>query len=235
MTAAMPSPLFDLPAPLVPIIGAEAAFPVRRIYCIGRNYAAHTRERGGDPSRDPPFFFMKPADAVAPRGRLAFPPDTADLHHEVELVAAIGRGGANIPVETALEHVFGYAVGIDLTKRDRQAEAKAAGAPWERSKAFDHSAPISAILRLNPGQAPTRGRISLTVNGAPRQRSDLANMIWTTAEIVSRLSQIWTLQPGDLIFTGTPAGVGPLVAGDVVEGGVDGIGTIGLRIGPPQG
>lgn len=231
MTSAMSRPLFDLPVPLVPIIGADAAFPVRRIYCIGRNYAAHTREMGGDPSRDSPIFFMKPADAVAPRGRLAFPPDTADLHHEVELVAAIGRGGANIPVESALEHVFGYAVGIDLTKRDRQAEAKAAGGPWERSKAFDHSAPISSILPLNPSQAPLRGRISLTVNGATRQNSDLANMIWSTAEIVSRLSQIWTLAPGDLVFTGTPDGVGPVAFGDVLDAHVENIGGLRVEIG----
>lgn len=231
MPSSMSALLFDLPVPTVPVIGAEGVFPVRRIYCIGRNYAAHTREMGGDPTRDQPIFFMKPGDAVAPRGRLAYPPDTNDLHHEVELVAAIGRGGANISVAAALDHVFGYAVGIDLTKRDRQAEAKAAGAPWERSKAFEHSAPISAILPLNPAQAPLRGRISLTVNGAVRQASDLANMIWTTAEIVSRLSQIWTLQPGDLIFTGTPEGVGQIAFGDVLEAHVENVGGLRVEIG----
>ena len=227
----MPTPLFDLPRPSVPVAGSDAAYPVRRIYCVGRNYAAHAREMGADPNRDPPFFFMKPADAVASAGRLAYPRDTANLHHEVELVVALGRGGVDIPVENALDHVFGYAVGIDLTKRDRQNEAKAAGQPWERSKAFDHSAPVSPLVPLGPHQAPVSGRIALAVNGAVRQDADLADMIWSTAEIISRLSHIWTLQPGDLVFTGTPEGVGPIAFGDVLEARIQDVGGLRVEIG----
>jgi len=227
----MPNLLFDLPHPHVPVIGSDAAFPVRRIYCVGRNYAAHAREMGADPSREPPFFFMKPADAVTPAGRLPYPTDTQNLHPEVELVAAIRRGGTDIPVASALDHVFGYAVGIDLTKRDRQNEAKAAAQPWERSKGFDFSAPISPILPLTAEHAPRAGRISLAVNGALRQDADLDAMIWSVAEIVARASQIWTLAPGDLIFTGTPEGVGPVAFGDVLEARIENVGGLRVEIG----
>lgn len=223
---------FDPTLPTVPVAGSDLRFPVRRIYCVGRNYAAHAREMGADPSREEPFFFMKPADAVVPLGgRVASPPDTDNLHHEVELVAAIGRGGSDIAAADALDHVFGYAVGIDLTKRDRQNALKAAGQPWERSKSFDHSAPISAIVALPPDAAPVRGAISLAVNGAMRQNADLSDMIWSTAEIIARLSQIWTLAPGDLVFTGTPEGVGSLAFGDVIEARITGVGGLRVEIG----
>jgi len=221
--------VFPSSTPTVPVAGTDRLFPVRRIYCVGRNYAAQpalspTMEEGNLAK-----WLVKPGDAVAPLGgRLPYPPDTSNLHHEVELVAAIVRGGADIAEESALDHVFGYAVGIDLTKRDRQNEAKAVGQPWERSKAFDLSARISAIV---PASAPPTGAIELSVNGAARQRATLDDMIWSTAEIVARLSRIWTLAPGDLIFTGTPEGVAAVQKGDLLEGGVEGVGTLKLRIG----
>ncbi len=221
--------LFDPVVPAVPVAGSSRSFPVRRIFCIGRNYAAHVREMGGDPAKGDPVVFMKPADSVVPGGgRLAYPPDTADLHHEVELVAAIGRPLHRANPADALDAVFGYAVGIDLTKRDRQGEAKSAGLPWERAKSFEQSAPISAIVPASGGVHPTRGRIALSVNGLIRQDADLSDMIWPTADIVARLSHIWSLQPGDLVFTGTPEGVGPLAFGDVVEARIESVG--GLRI-----
>lgn len=226
--------LFDLPTPSLPLAGAAARFPVRRIYCVGRNYAAHVREMGSDPKADPPFFFMKPADAVLPEGGTRpYPADTALLHHEVELVIAIGRGGAKIAPEQALAHVFGYAVGIDLTKRDRQNDAKAKGHPWERGKAFDCSAPISAIVTAAAAGHPARGRIALSVNGAVRQEGDLSDMIWPPADIIARTSEVWTLAPGDLIFTGTPEGVGALAPGDAVEAAIAGVGSLGLVIAEP--
>jgi fumarylpyruvate hydrolase len=223
--------VFDLPIPSVPIAGSDLRFPVRRIYCVGRNYAAHAREMGIDPAKEPPVFFMKPGDAVFPEGgRYAYPGDTAELHHEVELVIALGRGGDRIPAEAALNHVFGYAVGIDLTKRDRQAEAKAKGQPWERAKAFELSAPISMIVMAAASGHPTRGRIGLAVNGLMRQEADLADMILSPAEIIAHLSRLWTLEAGDLIFTGTPEGVGALAFGDQVEARVEGVGGLRLEI-----
>jgi fumarylpyruvate hydrolase len=209
----------QLQPPTIEISGLQQRFPVRRIYCVGRNYAEHTREMGGDPQRELPFFFSKPADAVVGSGRLPFPPRTAQLHHEVELVVALHGGGANLAVADAGAIVFGHAVGIDLTRRDLQAEAKKAGRPWDMAKGFDGSAPIGP-LRL--GAPPAAGPISLTVDGEVRQRGDLRDMIWSVAEIIAALSSYIELAPGDLIFTGTPAGVGPIERGQTVRGTIAG-------------
>ncbi len=211
------------PAPSVAITGSAQRFPVHRIYCVGRNYADHAQEMGTDPKTDPPVFFTKPADAIAATGTpVPVPPRTSNFHHEIELVVAIGRGGARIKAAEALAHVFGYAVGIDLTRRDLQQAAKKRGEPWDTGKAFDHSAPIGAIRPVAQGHV-ARGRIWLKVNNEVRQQADVANMIWSVPEIIAELSTLFELQPGDLIFTGTPAGVGPLRAGDRVEGGIDGL------------
>jgi len=214
-------------APTVAIAGTDLRFPVHRIYCVGRNYADHVREMGADPAREPPCFFSKPADAIVANGApVPYPPRTANLHHEIELVVAIGRGGSRIAVDDALEHVFGYAVGNDLTRRDLQAAAKERGLPWDTAKGFDHSAPISAIRRASDGGHLTHGAIWLEVNGERRQQADLAEMIWSVPEIVSELSNLYQLQPGDLIFTGTPAGVGRIERGDRLLGGIDGLDTL---------
>ena len=220
------------PVPVVPVEGERGeslgGFPVRRILCVGRNYAAHRREMGGD-DRDPPFFFAKPADAIVPPGgNPAYPPQTTNLHHEIELVVAIGKAGADVPVEAALGLVYGYAVGVDLTRRDLQNAAKDKGQPWDAGKGFDQSAPISAIRRWS-GPAP-QGRIAVSVNGAVRQDATVADMIWNVGEIVSEASKLWTLAPGDLIYTGTPEGVGPLVRGDKVTGEVEGVGSIAFTV-----
>ena len=218
------------PVPTVPVEGG-GAFPVRRIWCVGRNYWAHRREMGGggEEDRDPPFFFSKPADAVVPPGAdPAYPPRTANLHHEIELVVAIGAAGRDVAVEDALGLVYGYAVGVDLTRRDLQNAAKDKGQPWDSSKGFDDSAPISAIRRWT-GPAPL-GRITLSVNGAVRQDAVVADMIWTVPEIVSEASKLWALAPGDLIYTGTPEGVGPLVKGDAVAGEVEGVGQLAFQV-----
>lgn len=221
-------PAWEVPA--VPVAGSAARFPVRRIYCVGRNYAEHAREMGGHPEREPPFFFMKPAEAVVTDGRMAYPPMTADLQHEVELVVALACGGRDIPAAEALDCVFGYAVGLDMTRRDVQAELKAKGRSWEMGKAFDQSAPISAIAPAARIGHPQRGAITLTVNSQPRQHGDLADMIWQVADIIARLSGYVTLQPGDLIFTGTPAGVGKVERGDRLEGAVEGVGELSVAI-----
>ncbi len=216
------------PQTAVPVEGTSDLFPVRRILCVGRNYAAHRREMGGD-DRDPPFFFTKPADAVVPPGRdAAYPSATANLHHEIELVAALKSGGANIAVEDALSHVFGYAVGVDLTRRDLQNAAREKQQPWDAGKGFDQSAPISAIKPWS-GPAPL-GRISLSVNGQVKQDAVVADMIWNVAEVIAEASKLWTLGAGDLIYTGTPEGVGPLVRGDAVSGLVDGIGALSFKV-----
>ncbi|WP_428151371.1 fumarylacetoacetate hydrolase family protein [Brevundimonas sp.] len=211
------TPFLFAPAPTVslPIVGDDRRFPVRRIFCVGQNYAAHAREMGNDPTRQAPFFFSKPADAIVTDGAdPAYPSATENLHHEVELVAAIGEGGA----------IVGWAVGVDLTRRDLQAEAKAKGRPWDAGKAFDQSAPCGPLtLGALPDAA---GTIAITVNGETKQSSTLAEMIWNPAEIVGKASELWALQPGDLIFTGTPEGVGPLVAGDVVEATIAGLETL---------
>ncbi len=223
--------VFPAPAVItVPVAGGKL-FPVRRVFCVGRNYAAHVREMGGDPSREAPFFFMKPADALVIGGEDApYPPATSDLHHEMELVIAIGAGGADIPESAALGHVFGYAAGLDMTRRDLQGQAKKEGKPWDMGKGFDHAAPIGEIAPAARIGHPTRGRIELKVNGALRQGADLANMIWSVPEIVSCLSRLVRLAPGDLIFSGTPEGVAAVVRGDVLEGSVEGVGTVRTRI-----
>jgi fumarylpyruvate hydrolase len=224
--------LFPPPAPAaLSIAGESRRFPVRRIFCVGQNYAAHAREMGKDPSREQPCFFSKPADAVVVSGAtIPYPPRTADLHHEIELVAAIGRGGADIARADALAHVLGYAAGIDLTRRDLQSEARKAGRPWDLSKGFDNSAPLGALAPAERIGHPAEGRISLAVNGVTRQDADLAEMIWSVAEIVAILSGYVRLEAGDLIFTGTPAGVGPIVSGDHVTGAIDGVGTVALTV-----
>lgn len=211
----VPEYIFDLPPTALPIFGSEKFFPVRRIYCVGRNYAAHAREMGSD-TRLPPFFFQKPSDAVTVQTCIPYPPMTENLHHEAELVMALSGGGINIDPADAHECVFGLAAGIDLTRRDRQAEMKSSGRPWEIAKAFDHSAPITPITPLT-SQLPTSGSIKLTVNGERRQSGDISEMIWPMAEIIAVLSTQYELMPGDLIFTGTPAGVGPLNIGEEVS------------------
>jgi fumarylpyruvate hydrolase len=220
------------PVPFVPVAGG-GRFPVRRIFCVGRNYAEHAREMGADPEREAPFFFTKPADALLISGAaMPYPPATASLHFELELVAAIGRGGAEIDTATALDHVFGYAVGLDMTRRDLQNEAKKAGRPWDMSKGFDASAPISDLVPAVTIGHPATGRIELKVNGAVRQSSDLSQMIWNLPETIAYLSRLVRLEAGDLIFTGTPAGVGAVKSGDLMEGTVDGIGTLRTRVTP---
>jgi fumarylpyruvate hydrolase len=216
--------------PALPIIGHDALFPVRRIFCVARNYAAHAREMGADPNREPPFFFAKPADAIAlPGTALPFPLATNNLHHEIELVAALATGGTAIPAEKALACVFGYAVGLDLTRRDLQEEAKKQGRPWDMAKGFDRSAPISHLhLAANIGH-PSEGAITLSVNGAEKQRGDLSDMIWSIAEIISHLSKLVELAPGDLIFTGTPEGVGAIRPGDQLEGRIAGVGELSVK------
>ena len=190
--------------PSLPVEGTSARFPVRRIYCVGQNYGAHAREMGSDPTRHPPFFFTKPGDAVrSPGEAVAYPSATSNLHHEIELVVALQGGGANLSPEQALARVFGYAAGVDLTRRDLQAEAKKGGRPWDASKGFDASAPIG-VLRRAEGLAPPQGRICLTVNGQTRQDAKLTDMIWDVAGVISEASKLWRLEPGDLIFTGTP-------------------------------
>jgi fumarylpyruvate hydrolase len=224
---------YVIPAPTVPSVevqGTGNRFPVRRIFCVGRNYAAHAREMGND-DREPPFFFTKPADAVvANDSSVPYPSRTANFHHEVELVVALGGGGANIAKGDASALIYGYAVGIDLTRRDLQSVFKDKGQPWDASKGFDKSAPLAAIHpRKEVGLLETGG-IWLKVNGKDRQRANLAEMTWKVPEIIAELSTLFELAPGDLIFTGTPAGVGPLVRGDVVEAGIDGLTPLTIRI-----
>jgi fumarylpyruvate hydrolase len=223
--------LFEISRPRVAVDGTDAWFPVHRIYCVGQNYSAHAREMGGDPDRDPPFYFTKPADAVVASGTsVAYPPRTRDLHHEIELVVAIGKGGRQIDAKDAASHIFGYAVGIDLTRRDLQAEAKRRGLPWDTSKAFDGSAPVSAIRTVEEVGHPSNGRIWLRVNGELRQEGDLDQLTWSVPEAIAELSTLFTLVPGDLLFTGTPAGVGPVTPGDKLSGGIEGVGEIHLEI-----
>jgi fumarylpyruvate hydrolase len=215
----------------LPLEGQHSRVPIRRVFCVGRNYAAHAREMGKDPDKEPPFFFMKPADAVVESGSVVpYPPETRNLQHEIELVVCIGVGGANIDADRAHAHILGYAVGIDLTRRDLQLAARELGRPWDFGKGFDHSAPCSAI-RPGGREIPVQGRIWLAVNGQKRQEADLSALIFPVADIVARISASVSLAPGDLIFTGTPEGVGPLAVGDVVTGGVEGYGEIEIRIG----
>jgi len=216
--------LFPPTTPAVTIKGRTDLFAVHRIYCVGRNYAAHAREMGANPDREPPFFFAKPADAIVPNNaRIPYPSRTSNFHHEIELVVAIGKGGRDIAAAQALDHVYGYAVGNDLTRRDLQSDAKDNGRPWDTSKGFDRSAVISAITPATQSGHLRSGRIWLKVNGQLRQQADIAELIWNVPEIIAELSTFFELQPGDLIYTGTPAGVGALKKGDRIEGGIDGL------------
>ena len=219
--------------PAVPVVGG-GLFPVHRIYCVGRNYAEHAQEMGFT-GREPPFFFLKPADAVLPVadgaiGEMAYPSLTGNLHHEIELVVAIGVGGRDIPAADALRHIWGYAVGLDMTRRDLQNDMKKQGRPWCIGKAFEASAPIGPLHAIAQTGELTRGAITLSVNGTPRQQGDLRDLIWNVAETIETLSKAWTLQPGDLIFTGTPAGVAAVVAGDLIEGDIEGLGSLRVRV-----
>lgn len=226
--------VFEPPAqPSVAVAQSDDRLPVRRIFCVGRNYAAHAREMGKDPDRDPPFFFTKPADAVVESGEsIAYPPQTANFHYEAELVAVIGTGGRDIPEEQALSHVWGYAVGNDLTRRDLQLQAREQGRPWDWGKAFDRSAVIGPVHPVAKVGHPDAGPIRLLVNGTLKQQADLSELIWSIPEIISILSQSIALCPGDLIMTGTPAGVGPLEVGDVCTVEIAGLGRIETPIGP---
>lgn len=220
--------------PDIEIATSDQRFPVRRIYCVGRNYSAHIREMGGD-ERQPPFFFQKPSDAIVPSGSdVPYASFTQDFQYEIELVLAIGKGGSDIALDDAASHVFGLAVGIDLTRRDVQVAARKAGRPWEVGKAFDNSAPISAIHPIAGGTLPMDGEITLSVNGETKQKGDLAEMIWDCSEVISQLSAQYRLEPGDLIYTGTPAGVGPVEPGDTIKGQVEGIDQICVQIVSPE-
>lgn len=223
------------PAVTVPVAGSDDAFPVRRIYCVGRNYAAHAREMGFDPDREPPFFFCKPTDAivyVAPgtTGEFPYPSETDNCHYEMELVAAIGKGGKNIAVDGALDHVFGYALGLDMTRRDLQMEMRKMGRPWDIGKAFDHSAPIGPLHRAEQTGHLKDGAIWLNVNGTSKQRADVSQLIWSVAETIAYLSRFFELVPGDLIYTGTPEGVGAVLKGDTMHGGIDGLGELQVKV-----
>lgn len=218
--------------PAVAVSGADQAFPVRRVFCVGRNYAAHAREMGSDPNREPPFFFTKPADAVVPAsGSVPYPPSTQELHHEIELVVALKGGGTDIAPEQALDLVWGYGVGLDLTRRDLQAVAKKDGRPWDMAKGFDASAPCSPLQPVSAVGHPAEGSIWLEVNGQRKQEGNLNEMIWPIPDVIAYLSRFVALAPGDLIYTGTPSGVDALNPGDRVRGGVDGVATFELEIG----
>ncbi|SPF78818.1 Fumarylpyruvate hydrolase [Aliiroseovarius pelagivivens] len=227
MTWAIPTPA----QPFLSIAGSDQKFPVRRIFCVGQNYAAHAREMGSNPDRELPFFFSKPADAlVADGASIPYPSGTSNLHHEVELVVALGKGGANIAADAALDHVWGYAVGNDLTRRDVQADAKSNGRPWDMAKGFDRSAPCG---ELHPAESVghfTKGAISLSVNGETRQKSDVSDLIWPVADVIAYLSTLVELSAGDLIFTGTPENVGPLQSGDTCVAQIDGLGSVTTHI-----
>ena len=217
--------------PSLPVVGDIRRFAVNRIYCVGRNYADHAREMGHDPDREPPFFFMKPATAIVTDGQaMAYPALSKDVHHELEMVVAIGKGGSNISADHALDHVWGYGLGLDMTRRDLQGEAKKMGRPWDTGKAFDQSAPCSALVPVSQCGHLSKGRIYLTVNGQVKQDGDLAMMIWNVPETIAYLSTLFTLMPGDLIFSGTPAGVAAVQRGDVLEGHVDGLPVLHTKI-----
>ena len=223
------------PVPALPVSGTGDLFPVRRVYCVGRNYAAHAREMGGDPTREPPFFFMKPADALqavpdAGTAEHPYPPRTGNYHFEIEMVVALSGGGRDIPVEKALDHVFGYGIGLDMTRRDLQDEAKQLRRPWELGKAADRSGPVGPLHPASRVGHPARGAISLEVDGAVRQQADLADMIWSVAEQIAYLSSYFELFPGDVIFSGTPDGVGAVTRGQTMTGAIAGLGEIRLRV-----
>nr|WP_114966871.1 fumarylacetoacetate hydrolase family protein [Alkalilacustris brevis] len=215
----------------MPIQGETAFFPIRRVYCVGRNYAAHAREMGHDPDREPPFFFTKPADAVVSgTGDVPYPPATQDLHHEIELIVALKADGVDVPVEEASKLIFGYGVGVDLTRRDMQSEAKKMGRPWDMSKGFDASAPCSPLVPVENAGDMSQGEIGLSVNGDLRQKGDLAQMIWKTEEVIAYLSRLMRLRAGDIIMTGTPEGVGAIAKGDHVKGWVTGLPGVDFRL-----
>lgn len=224
--------VFDLgERPSVAIHGSEDRYPVRRIYCVGRNYAAHAREMGKDPDRDPPFFFQKPADSLIEKGAdVPYPPRTSNYHHEIELVIAIGKGGKNIPLEKAEDHIFGYAVGNDLTRRDLQLAAREQGRPWDTGKGFDHSALIGDLYPVSENGHIREGDIWIKVDGEVKQTADIKDLIWDVPEVVAELSTLFELQPGDLIYTGTPAGVGPVEPGQTMEGYIAGLETITNKV-----
>ena len=220
------------PQASVAVHNSAARFPLRRIICVGRNYAAHAREMGRDPDREPPFFFMKPADTVVDDGTtVPYPPQTSNFHYEIELIVAIGQGGADIPTERALDHVWGYGVGIDLTRRDLQLQAREQGRPWDWGKGFDLSAPVAPLRPVSEVGHPSAGRIWLAVDGALKQDSDIAKLIWPVPDIISICSQSIALKPGDIIMTGTPEGVGPVQRGQVMTGGIEGLGEIRIGVG----
>ena len=228
------SPVIPTPRQATVPVAGGGEFPVHRIYCVGRNYAEHAQEMGFS-GREPPFFFMKPADAVLPvpvgaTGEMDYPPLTQNLHHEIELVVAIGTGGRNIAVADAAKHIWGYAIGLDMTRRDLQNEMKKQGRPWCIGKGFEQSAPIGPIHPIGSTGELTRGAITVAVNGQPRQQGDLSELIWSVNETIATLSQAWTLQPGDLVFTGTPAGVAAVVPGDVMEGAIEGLGMLRVAV-----
>lgn len=227
------STLFELPQPTVPVAGEDALYPVRRVFCVGRNYAAHAREMGSDPNREPPFYFTKSPDALVPGGgAIPYPPATANLHHEVELVVAIGAPVFQASPEAAAKAVFGHAIGLDMTRRDLQFAARDKGRPWDLGKSFEFSAPITPILR---SAEPVRaGEITLEVNGEVRQRGDIADMIWSVPEVIAHLSQYYHLAPGDLIFTGTPEGVSPVRPGDRLVGRIAGLADLDVTIADPR-
>ena len=222
--------VIDPPAiPSLPVRGG-ARFPVRRVYCIGRNYAAHAVEMGHNPDREPPFFFQKNPDNLDSSGEFPYPPKSSDVHHEVEIAVVLRSGGTDIPVEQALDHVYGYAIALDMTRRDLQGEQKKLGRPWEIGKAFERSAPIGPIVPAAELGHPDRGRIALAVNGEVRQEGDLAQMIWKVPEMISYLSDYFALAAGDVILSGTPAGVGPVQPGDVLSASVEGLGEVTVRV-----
>lgn len=233
MNIATPQPLV-VPAPRIvtlPVRGTQARFPIHRIYCVGRNYAAHAIEMGHDPNREAPFFFQKNPDNVLTNGAdFPYPPRSNNVHHEIEVAVCLSKGGKDIPLASALDHVFGYAVCLDMTRRDLQEECKKAGRPWEIGKAFEHSAPIGEIIPVSEIGHPDKGAVILKVNGEVRQQGDLNQMIWKVPEMISYLSGLFELQPGDIIMSGTPSGVGAVVRGDVMESHVEGIGTLVTRV-----
>jgi 2-keto-4-pentenoate hydratase/2-oxohepta-3-ene-1,7-dioic acid hydratase in catechol pathway len=233
--AAGPKTLFPVAPTTIPVVGSDQAFPVRRIYCIGRNYAAHAREMGSDPTREPPFFFQKPTDAIqfVPPGKVAnhtYPSLTKNYHYELELVAALKSGGRNIPIDSALDHVFGYAVGLDMTRRDLQRGMGDQKKPWEIGKSFDSSAPIGPIHPVASVGHFTRGKIQLQVNGQVKQEADLSYMIWSVAEQISKLSEAFEMKAGDIIYSGTPENVGPVVKDDVILCTIEGLPTLSVKI-----
>ncbi|SEA95311.1 fumarylacetoacetate hydrolase family protein [Rubrimonas cliftonensis] len=213
-----------------PIHGSDETFPVRRVYCIGRNYAAHAIEMGHDPDREPPFFFQKNPDNLDFTGEFPYPEKTSDVHHEIELVVALGKGGRNIPLDRAMDCVWGYGVGLDMTRRDLQGEAKKMGRPWEVGKAFERSAPMGRLKPASQIADPTKGKVILKVNGEVKQEGDLNQLIWKIPEMISYLSDYFELAPGDVIMTGTPSGVGPVVKGDVMEAHVEGVDDVTVKV-----